>query len=756
MNNNNNFLLQIHIDEDGKITEISLNKDKHVFIFENDECVSDFILPDSKVASLRLLLENTINTTNNQGYCVEYEKDGVLINEYDREKVLMLKQIVTDISVTDFLRALEDTKINDYHIDNITKNYNCKLNEEVKKILSYTINGATLNSHNIVILSHNEIINYQKNIKNFIPFILSNDKNYIGYDFEDATYKEYKELDMIRSDKNLKELMDSINNTQKATNISKEEIIQNEEKYEDIIKNIDYQFEKLSVGIKNQHQYDNEKKNILEEKKKIKEEIVAGVRKSLNTIEETNSLIDEIDNNFKEVKKEQEIEVLDLDDIEPVSNNLQHKVENDEIEVLDLDFDYNKDGEVLTEKDKEDNINLISDMITNSLNNALSNYKIDLNDTQKLVVEHLPYYEFSNSFEVIQIPEIEIDKITLLPDIEINLNKIKFTIKALTNKKVELLVKSATSIVDEKGNKINKGQIITLDSNKSIDFRLNKKNAMETWSIKMEKSTFKRELRNLDYGHIMNIITTFDSYKKLGSIEKYELEKSIMLFINFVMQDNDMSKLEELYQILEEEPTLYEEFVTRYNIKKTLGNNYLLPSYENKKEFMLKLNYINGLIDAKWLDYPRYIFATHDYFNKDEFLQEFISELDDTIDEKDFSTYLLKLFKEYKVFTNLDEEGRENLEKCLEYLSVLYKYYPSVGEENKYRIEKEFMIGADEEYMSLLISKLCRRGIKDYSAFVEYDAIIKEKYRLGELKYPIFSDSFGLDEIRNGGEYDEY
>ena len=66
------------------------------------------------------------------------------------------------------------------------------------------------------------------------------------------------------------------------------------------------------------------------------------------------------------------------------------------------------------------------------------------------------------------------------------------------------------------------------------------------------------------------------------------------------------------------------------------------------------------------------------------------------------------------------------------------------------------MIGATEEDISLLISKLCRRGIRDYSVFVEYDVMMKNKYRLGELQYPIFSESFGIEEIRNGGEYDEY
>jgi len=66
------------------------------------------------------------------------------------------------------------------------------------------------------------------------------------------------------------------------------------------------------------------------------------------------------------------------------------------------------------------------------------------------------------------------------------------------------------------------------------------------------------------------------------------------------------------------------------------------------------------------------------------------------------------------------------------------------------------MIGAEEEDIALLISKLCRRGITDYAAFVEYDVMMKEKYRLGQLTYPIYSENFNIEEIRNGGEDDEY
>ena len=119
-----------------------------------------------------------------------------------------------------------------------------------------------------------------------------------------------------------------------------------------------------------------------------------------------------------------------------------------------------------------------------------------------------------------------------------------------------------------------------------------------------------------------------------------------MLFIDFVMRYNEQKDLEELYRILEKEPTLYEEYITKYNIKHALEMKNSLNTYDSKKEFVTKLNYVEGLIDAKWLDYPRYIFKTHNYFSKDEFLQDFLEDLNISLKEEDFADYLKKLFKE--------------------------------------------------------------------------------------------------------------
>lgn len=1198
MSSNNNFLLKLHMEEDNNLTEIYLNKERRSFTFLNDECVSDLVIPEFKIASLKMILKNKNEDTGSETYYAEYEENDELVREYDKDKIELLKEMVTKISISDFMEYRNLIKLNDYYIDNVVDAYNCVLPMEMKKILSYTTNGVVFSgAEKIYLMAHDEIIDYDKKIKNFIPVMIKNDDTYIGYDYKDSIYKEYRNQEMIRESERIKDLATSIEDIELLDVFKKkeepiveetkeepvlappvseekeekaednfeiigddviednfeiieheelaEEVIDNtedskddvmvlveereetetlepevveetieetpmtleeemaavDEEYENTIKNIDLQFEKLSSGLvqpekKEEYQFIEKKKT--DEQEIIKQEIRDEVKKSLDEIDETNEIIDEIDTTIERViskaknikahkkelpdiktkeivktpkvkernktikteSKENELfleflkeydkkhtkEKLDskfqtfineydekhrknkekekfqafineydkkhgkdkldkqfrlflenyesklkktkekeefqtfineydkkhriektnkqfkefLDDYDnklkknkeeetfrlfineydrkhkqnklntefqvflgKYENKLRKTKENEKFQAFINEYDkkhgknklnkqfeefiasyeikhakakadkkfydflqeqdkkhgkekenkkfreflvqyevkYNKEKEeqlfrefltayenkklkekeeamfqefiqayetkvkkekeqikfmnfltsyenklkknkeneqfraflveyenklnkereqeafveflktedqkhrdamnekILNNKKKQEEKEealTLNQLIYFTVQNSLDNFKINFNDTQKLVVEHLPYYEFTNSFDVIQIPEIEIDKITLVPDGEVDLGKVKFSVDKLTKDKVELVVKSASSIIDKDNTRLKKGSIITLDLKNEIALRLDKKNAMETWSLHMEKSTFEKELRNVDYGKVMNEITKLDSYKKLGNIEKLELEKSIMLFIHLVMVHDEEKQLKELYRILDEEPTLYEEFVTKYNIGHSLELQDSLATYEEKKEFVTKLNYVNGLIDAKWLDYPRYIFASHNYFSNDTLLEDFNDELNEALKETDFATYMKKLFKEYDMFKDLDELGQINLDKCLEYLSLLYKYNPDIGEDNKYRIEKTFMIGATEEDISILISKLCRKGIKDYSVFVEYDAMVKEKYRLGELKYPIYSESFGLEEIRNGGEYDEY
>lgn len=898
MSSNNNFLLKIHMEEEDNIKEIFLNKERRSFTFVNDECVSDLVMPKFKISSLNMILKNINENQGSDKFYAEYEKDDELVREYDKEKINLLVEMITKININDFFEHLGEIKVIDYYVDNIVDAYNCVLPIEMKQLLSYTTNGVVFGSKDkIYMMPHDDIVNYNKEIKNFIPLMIKNETNYIGFDYNDSLYKEYVNNESINESKTLKgvvitsqiEVLDldeveEKEDTDAFAQELREKIDEELDKnpvntdYENTIRNIELQLEKLNVGLivqkkKEEYQY-VEKKN--EEKIKIKNEIVDSIRKSIREIEENQTKNDsekitikknnikdkskkkkeepkkdvvktprirEIKNKdndklsafleeYNKSKQEEQEEVFELDeefnavlDDHAIDEEIKHEVDEEFDKVLDehamdeeikheIDESFNDTlnksaAEILTleemleidpnykeeplEKDEEfekvldehaideeikHEVDLefdntleqikeevkteekeavsLNELIINSIEHGINNYKINFNDTQKLVVEHLPYCEMSNSFGVIQIPEIEVDKITLLPDGKLDLGKIKLVVSKLSSNKVELLIQTATNIVDSENNKLKVGSSITLDLSTELTFRLNKKGAMETWTLKMEKSTFEKELRNIDYAKVMNLISKLEGYKKLGNIEKYELQKSVMLFIDFVMRYNEQKDLEELYRILEKEPTLYEEYITKYNIKHALEMKNSLSTYDSKKEFVTKLNYVEGLIDAKWLDYPRYIFKTHNYFSKDEFLQDFLEDLNISLKEEDFADYLKKLFKEYDMFKDLDEVGRDNLDKCLEYLSVLYKYNLYLGEKYKYEIEKTFMIGATEEDIALLISKLCRRGIKDYSFFIEYDVMMKNKYRLGELKYPIFSESFGIEEIRNGGEYDEY
>ena len=1230
MSSNNNFLLKLHMEEEGNTTEIYLNKERRTFTFINDECISDLIIPEFKITSLHMILKNISESEGNDDYYAEYEKDGETVREYDREKIEVLSNLITKIKITDFLDYQKDININEYYVDNIIDAYDCVLPLEMKKILSYTTNGVVFNGDEIYyFMPHDDITSYDGKIKNFIPFMIHGGKGYIGYDYKESLYKEYLNNKLVNDGKTLEEVLnldeieligeeeedvieevafddtpeeivetieddndevvieestdedlelideqfdekeagksvveevaeevidneeeieligeDETTEDEQLEKIEKEikaakedlqeEIERIEQEYEETIKNIDLQFERLNAGIvhsekKEEYHFKEKEENVeVTEKVKepvvvkddIKEEIRNDVIKSLEEIEKTDDIIDEIDNDMqtviekaqkiktektiKEIKarkdydeigkeaeeilkklndeiasleeakqkakenvkeeniiveetneeieeptektisvseeilkeamtilekleKEEELknkskEVVISDEIgneamaileklekeageeapeqtifiseeigkeamailekinkevelveeteETPNINISEEIRKEAIAILEklereaetqnifisdeigkeaemilakleseakqieeayeeanakavliseeigneamaileklekeaemineikenastnkivisdeigkeaerilaklekeitkvettkeksdkdseriavaiakeaerilaklekekenedrriaiaeeaqrildkinsemekfdqvkekaeqkinISEELEKQADIILEKlekevrekerlieeqrlekerikeerkkarelkakqDKEE-LNNLTNLINSSIYNGFDNYKINFNDTQKLFIEHLPYYEIPTDFSVIQIPEIEYEKLTILPDANINLGRIKLKVEKCNEDSVDFIVQTTSTLVDKDGNKIKKGDIITIKLDEKTDIRLSKKQAMETWSLKLEKSTFEKELRNIDFKKIMSLVIGLESYKKLGNIEKYELQKSLMLFLHFVMENKDFKALDELYAIINKKTDLYEEYITRYNNDHSLAYKDSLRTYEEKKAYLTKLNYINGLIDAKWLDYPRYIYNSHDYFERDEFLDEFLDALNNSLTDHDFYDYLMKLFNEYEMFKDLDEVGKENLDKCIEYLSRLYKYNPELSEDNKYKIEKSFMIGATEEEMALLISKLCRRGIRDYSIFVEYNAEMREKYLMGELKYPVYSEYFEVEEIRNGGEYDEF
>lgn len=955
MNTENNFILKVHM-QDKKLVEVFLNKDRRCFVFEDDDCVADLVLPEFKITSLKMLFNNVSDTKENNDYYAEFYEDKDAIKEYDKDKVNLVKDMVTNISVADFLEYLDRVNINEYYVDNIVDKYNSVIPEEVKRLISYTTNGVKLDDkRDIHILSHDEIMNTDKKFvsNRFIP-IFKIYSTYVGYDLKEGKYVEYSNGEKVKVETELESLLIKGDKQEKKkdslkNHVDKEEFLfeieppteMNESKFEKIEepkektpkekevkqeisdaklqeeveeakKYIDLQFDRLNTQVEKvdgdgdkktdtyelaeKEKYSNkysinmdevfrdldlrlkekyiEKVNLEDIKLKdytqedldmMKKSILSKIDEveALNNLEvkvESNDLdednevdtynleheseydnkyaLDLTDIDLKVVDKKEKPDKykMDLDEIiagkvkikhtKPINKEQSHYerkeyitnpdiklsiedlmkapkidkkadtkpkegtldsiktfvVNEDEIkEISTLNSEVNKENsndfntvieynkadrnevknEIIKSLEKleaqERNEKLeISKLAKDSLLNSISNYRINFNDTQKLVVEHLPYYKNDFSFGIVQIPDVEVDKITMLPDDTLDFDKFKVSIKELSNKGVDLVVTKATNIVDKDGKSIKRGAHLKLNLDNEINLRYQEHNAMETWTIRMEKSTFTPEFRNIEYQKLMNAIKENTPYDDLQNVEKYEAQKSIMLFIDFVMRDNDTDKLKELYDIIINNPEDYEEYITKYNVDKAHKDKDFLPSYESKKDFQIKYNYVMGLIDAGWLDYPRYIFRSFDYLTRDRLLEEYLEELESSIKENDFSDYLTKLFKKYEMFTNLDSVGKDNLKKCLNYLSLAFKYHPYFGEEAKYKIEKSLMIGVEQEEMALLLSKLCRRGIKDYAAFREYDQNMKEAYRVGELKYPRYSENFGIEDLRDGGEYDEF
>jgi len=205
MSSNNNFLLKIHMEEEDNIKEIFLNKERRSFTFVNDECVSDLVMPKFKISSLNMILKNINENQGSDKFYAEYEKDDELVREYDKEKINLLVEMITKININDFFEHLGEIKVIDYYVDNIVDAYNCVLPIEMKQLLSYTTNGVVFGSKDkIYMMPHDDIVNYNKEIKNFIPLMIKNETNYIGFDYNDSLYKEYVNNESINESKTLK------------------------------------------------------------------------------------------------------------------------------------------------------------------------------------------------------------------------------------------------------------------------------------------------------------------------------------------------------------------------------------------------------------------------------------------------------------------------------------------------------------------------------------------------------------------------
>lgn len=382
--------------------------------------------------------------------------------------------------------------------------------------------------------------------------------------------------------------------------------------------------------------------------------------------------------------------------------------------------------ELLASKDRD---------IENSLLDIKDNFKVDLIDSKKLIVKHLPYTKASGS--IINIPKLEYKEYLLVEGIKINLNKYRFVVKDILFDKVILEVLETKSIFKDDGVRLAKGEQIELSFDEALNLKLKEEDAQESWEISLVKESFDKELRFIDYHKIMDKINKLDYVKKYTDIERLELEKSLILFLYFIMQNHDYESLDKLYSILKKTPSLYEEYMTKYNVEEALKEKDNLKDAYSKKTFMEKVRLLNMLIKANYLTYPRFIFEDLNYFDKDDIMQRFKKEKQYRLQDDALKKYLEKEFIEYDYYQDLDKKDKANLDKILLYLSILYKNNLSLGETIKYRIERGLYDRLSTEDLSLLISKIIMDTM-DASLRETYKQRLDNLYLIGKLNIPLY------------------
>ena len=135
-----------------------------------------------------------------------------------------------------------------------------------------------------------------------------------------------------------------------------------------------------------------------------------------------------------------------------------------------------------------------------------------------------------------------------------------------------------------------------------------------------------------------------------------------MLFLYLEKDKDSYENIDKLYEILEKNDNLYEEFI----LSKIMENNFTFDTFIDKKIFREKEGLIKSLINTNWMTYPHYIFRTLNFFKKDDFMISYSKKLDKMIKPDTFYLYLIKLFEKFNVFDNCD---KEELDKSLKFLS---------------------------------------------------------------------------------------
>lgn len=434
------------------------------------------------------------------------------------------------------------------------------------------------------------------------------------------------------------------------------------------------------------------------------------------------------DKNIYQVIKDNEV-IYENVDITNVFDYLdEYKIENKKItEYEDLICIDCESRGMLNEISKNSNFSL---NLLEGFNDTLFNFNKDLNNTSKIYISHVPYVSKNNN-SLLVIPKIEEYTIDLVNDIEFKISNLTLKVKSLNNKEISLKAMSKSNILIDK-KVVNKNDVLTFKMNEEHVFSLDSKEGIETWNFKFKKETFKKEYRRIHFEKIKQILERKDEFKKLTTLEKYETYKALVLFLYFINQKQDEAKLDELYSLLDS--NLYEEFITDYNIKE-VEKNTTFKSFNDKKIFVEKVNFVDTLIKYNFLSYPRYIFSTVSYFDKDKIMKEFDYIFNKMITKETFKEYLIKLFEQNSLYQKVSK----NFEYMLNLLSNMYYVDIKNGEDKKYYIEKLVIDNTKEDDLSYNISVLLSAYIKDEKLREEYLEDLQDKYTKGELKEPIYN-----------------
>ena len=441
------------------------------------------------------------------------------------------------------------------------------------------------------------------------------------------------------------------------------------------------------------------------------------------------------DKNIYQVIKDNEV-IYENVDITNVFDYLdEYKIENKKItEYEDLICIDCESRGMLNEISKNSNFSL---NLLEGFNDTLFNFNKDLNNTSKIYISHVPYVSKNNN-SLLVIPKIEEYTIDLVNDIEFKISNLTLKVKSLNNKEISLKAMSKSNILIDK-KVVNKNDVLTFKMNEEHVFSLDSKEGIETWNFKFKKETFKKEYRRIHFEKIKQILERKDEFKKLTTLEKYETYKALVLFLYFINQKQDEAKLDELYSLLDS--NLYEEFITDYNIKE-VEKNTTFKSFNDKKIFVEKVNFVDTLVKYNFLSYPRYIFSTVSYFDKDKIMKEFDYIFNKMITKETFKEYLIKLFEQNSLYQKVSK----NFEYMLNLLSNMYYVDIKNGEDKKYYIEKLVIDNTKEDDLSYNISVLLSAYIKDEKLREEYLEDLQDKYTKGELKEPIYNNMLEVND----------